>query len=117
MIRRPPRSTLFPYTTLFRSISGEFQHFFSARGEANFTKHNAISTSNDKLNARTDLVQVHAEIIQYFGSDPFSLAYKTEQEMFGANVVMLKAPGFFLSETQDLPGPLSELIIIPIPVH
>src|SRR2546422_6301629 len=24
MIRRPPRSTLFPYTTLFRSHSGEF---------------------------------------------------------------------------------------------
>ena len=23
MIRRPPRSTLFPYTTLFRSFSGE----------------------------------------------------------------------------------------------
>src|SRR3712207_8415551 len=31
MIRRPPRSTLFPYTTLFRSRSGEsiFEH---ARG-------------------------------------------------------------------------------------
>src|SRR5260370_12284173 len=25
MIRRPPRSTLFPYTTLFRSIFGAFQ--------------------------------------------------------------------------------------------
>src|SRR2546430_12664765 len=24
MIRRPPRSTLFPYTTLFRSVSGFF---------------------------------------------------------------------------------------------
>src|ERR1039457_6981060 len=24
MIRRPPRSTLFPYTTLFRSILGDF---------------------------------------------------------------------------------------------
>src|SRR3990167_60066 len=24
MIRRPPRSTLFPYTTLFRSIGGDF---------------------------------------------------------------------------------------------
>src|SRR3712207_7729437 len=24
MIRRPPRSTLFPYTTLFRSASGEY---------------------------------------------------------------------------------------------
>src|SRR5256885_3811618 len=27
MIRRPPRSTLFPYTTLFRSASWELQRF------------------------------------------------------------------------------------------
>src|SRR2546429_999733 len=26
MIRRPPRSTLFPYTTLFRSLSGNVGH-------------------------------------------------------------------------------------------
>src|SRR5258708_12269365 len=26
MIRRPPRSTLFPYTTLFRSLRGKVQH-------------------------------------------------------------------------------------------
>src|SRR3712207_8323424 len=26
MIRRPPRSTLFPYTTLFRSVGGPIQH-------------------------------------------------------------------------------------------
>src|SRR2546426_9207949 len=26
MIRRPPRSTLFPYTTLFRSLGGEEAH-------------------------------------------------------------------------------------------
>src|SRR4051812_49657992 len=26
MIRRPPRSTLFPYTTLFRSVSGRRDH-------------------------------------------------------------------------------------------
>src|SRR3712207_7702235 len=25
MIRRPPRSTLFPYTTLFRSVVGQFE--------------------------------------------------------------------------------------------
>src|SRR3712207_7445890 len=30
MIRRPPRSTLFPYTTLFRSFyhSGKLRHYF-----------------------------------------------------------------------------------------
>src|SRR2546429_7055159 len=26
MIRRPPRSTLFPYTTLFRSVAAEILH-------------------------------------------------------------------------------------------
>src|SRR3712207_7973636 len=26
MIRRPPRSTLFPYTTLFRSLRGDAEH-------------------------------------------------------------------------------------------
>src|ERR1039457_7336086 len=31
MIRRPPRSTLFPYTTLFRSQCAEFQHGYSRR--------------------------------------------------------------------------------------
>src|SRR3989442_10948184 len=30
MIRRPPRSTLFPYTTLFRSDSREFGKWFQA---------------------------------------------------------------------------------------
>src|SRR5690242_21434425 len=31
LIRRPPRSTLFPYTTLFRSVAGE--EFFQGRLE------------------------------------------------------------------------------------
>src|SRR5256885_12949489 len=30
MIRRPPKSTLFPYTTLFRSVAADGQAFFRA---------------------------------------------------------------------------------------
>src|SRR5258707_2427548 len=33
MIRRPPRSTLFPYTTLFRSKEGDFISFDGLSGE------------------------------------------------------------------------------------
>src|SRR3712207_7662900 len=33
MIRRPPRSTLFPYTTLFRSAEPEEVFAFKARGK------------------------------------------------------------------------------------
>src|SRR5690348_17733570 len=34
MIRRPPRSTLFPYTTLFRSAAGEVQAGAAVGGDA-----------------------------------------------------------------------------------
>src|SRR2546429_4566499 len=34
MIRRPPRSTLFPYTTLFRSRYGDSARYFRAIGRA-----------------------------------------------------------------------------------
>src|SRR3712207_9140731 len=37
MIRRPPRSTLFPYTTLFRSFIQLFRKIGSFRGESAFT--------------------------------------------------------------------------------
>src|SRR3712207_7255279 len=33
MIRRPPRSTLFPYTTLFRSLQLELLLFFHCRSD------------------------------------------------------------------------------------
>src|SRR2546425_5801895 len=36
MIRRPPRSTLFPYTTLFRSVGVAFFHQNVAGGNAQF---------------------------------------------------------------------------------
>src|SRR3712207_8149210 len=38
MIRRPPRSTLFPYTTLFRSL-GTAEAFTENRGEMEWIEH------------------------------------------------------------------------------
>src|SRR2546427_420053 len=37
MIRRPPRSTLFPYTTLFRSIGSYFGGFYDGTGSYQLT--------------------------------------------------------------------------------
>src|SRR2546430_9188725 len=36
MIRRPPRSTLFPYTTLFRSAGGTAPVLYHNRGDGTF---------------------------------------------------------------------------------
>src|SRR5438034_6521047 len=43
MIRRPPRSTLFPYTTLFRSILGIDRFLSMCRAVVNMTG-NAVAT-------------------------------------------------------------------------
>src|SRR2546430_11288473 len=45
MIRRPPRSTLFPYTTLFRSNGCRFK----IRGHVAFSRHGHLQRSPQKL--------------------------------------------------------------------
>src|SRR3712207_8911330 len=43
MIRRPPRSTLFPYTTLFRSIDGEVTDAFCGSRAARVPESTALA--------------------------------------------------------------------------
>src|SRR2546422_7047680 len=50
MIRRPPRSTLFPYTTLFRSLTSLFRPLLGTRLRAAlpaglFPRHSSFSTT------------------------------------------------------------------------
>src|SRR2546430_3623770 len=59
MIRRPPRSTLFPYTTLFRS------HFIGTRPGDEFKNTNSAFDAHDlfassRLRARKNLLRVSA---------------------------------------------------------
>src|SRR5476649_1832417 len=57
MIRRPPRSTLFPYTTLFRSkISGEAESRAAAIRQA----HEAIGERSEE---QTSELQSHSDLV------------------------------------------------------
>src|SRR5260370_14924029 len=56
MIRRPPRSTLFPYTTLFRS-----PHFFARRGEPVAQQAPAADSAGQLWNPRALLRPVRRE--------------------------------------------------------
>src|SRR6202171_3309669 len=52
MIRRPPRSTLFPYTTLFRSGGAEAsQNGFGALTPQNSTERSTIDRKSTRLNS------------------------------------------------------------------
>src|SRR3712207_7248501 len=51
MIRRPPRSTLFPYTTLFRSASVEHLHLERGRREPDAVQDQSAAGLPDALAA------------------------------------------------------------------
>src|SRR5687768_18448693 len=53
MIRRPPRSTLFPYTTLFRSFDGELQRLAEILGTLHYLR--GICGSNEGTKWRNEM--------------------------------------------------------------
>src|SRR2546430_9710934 len=56
MIRRPPRSTLFPYTTLFRSLKS------GPKAQPAFAKRTAVLVSGHR--ARPDESRVHVDVVE-----------------------------------------------------
>src|SRR5438034_1569094 len=67
MLRRPPRSTLFPYTTLFRSIPSDrgigtisafCQSFFSSQ-----TRYNSSRLHSIRSEEHTSELQSHSDLV------------------------------------------------------
>src|SRR5256885_16835749 len=68
MIRRPPRSTLFPYTTLFRSLRGQFNYkLVSMRDDEYMTRMRAFYRSLRPVPAVAELVD---RLTEGFASQP-----------------------------------------------
>src|SRR5436309_7481922 len=64
MIRRPPRSTLFPYTTLFRSRSPSFRTRSSARGSPAARRSCAVRQTTASRCCRRSRSEEHTSELQ-----------------------------------------------------
>src|SRR5256885_4228148 len=82
MIRRPPRSTLFPYTTLFRSYGTTEPRYFS-------TSAGCSRAASPKDRKSTRLNSSHL-VISYA---VFCLKKKTNEEHFNAHSHIRSHPG------------------------
>src|SRR5256885_16253501 len=63
MIRRPPRSTLFPYTTLFRSISPQINVEFLSEKSVNKTKQKENNTDQFRSEEHTSELQSPCNLV------------------------------------------------------
>src|SRR2546429_28033 len=61
MIRRPPRSTLFPYTTLFRSLLEDLHFSGSTAGFVDHIKHRAVRYRNSIWSPTAGAIVVDGE--------------------------------------------------------
>src|SRR2546422_1097082 len=90
MIRRPPRSTLFPYTTLFRSDSGVPTGSHSVSGWAT-----AISTGPGNESGRKSTLINSSNNSSLFSTQPLvstsgDLSYTTAADANGSATVSVK---------------------------
>src|SRR2546423_2886978 len=77
MIRRPPRSTLFPYTTLFRSIArdaGADAHRARRRGDR-LSGHRQVAGARSRMVERTADLHADGARSEEHTSELQSLAY------------------------------------------
>src|SRR3989449_8565111 len=106
MIRRPPRSTLFPYTTLFRSSAGKFQS-----GEKTWTRDELVHLTHTEPENFSPNALFRPVVQDYLLptvaciAGPAEISYFAQsevvyQDLLGRMPVMLPRAGFTLVDAK-----------------
>src|SRR3712207_8619058 len=90
MIRRPPRSTLFPYTTLFRSLCNHYQQITAAGGPPPYSEDYARQALEAVPAERDGLRKRVAIYLRYYGLDRKSTRLNSSHANISYAVFCLK---------------------------
>ena len=88
----------------------QFDDPLGARRQRDVANHHALAAADDELDRAANLVQLHAQVLEDLGRDAFAFAHQAQQQVLGADVVVVKARRLVLRVDQDLLGALRELI-------
>src|SRR5262249_52868725 len=86
----------------------ELEHLLRPRRERDLAGRRLLAEADDLLHLRADGVGGDLERAEGAGGDALLLAQEPEQEVLGADVVVLEGAGLFLRQDDHVPRPLRE---------
>ncbi|GBD46468.1 hypothetical protein HRbin41_01295 [bacterium HR41] len=93
-----------------RFAQRQFEHFLGARGERNLAGLDLFARADDPHHLRTHALDGDVERLEHAGRESFLLPQQPEQDVLGADVVVLQDPRLLLGEDHDLPCPFGEAL-------
>ena len=91
-----------------RLAQRELEHLLRARRERDLPARDLVALADDARDLRAHLLDRDVERLEHARGKTFLLAQQPEQDVLGADVVVLQRPRLVLCEDDDLAGPFSE---------
>ncbi len=93
---------------LERLAKRQLQDLLRTRRERDVPAGCLLALADDLLHLGTDGLERDAQALQCLGGDTLTLVNHPEQNVLGADVIVIEEPGLFLSENHDPSGPVRE---------
>ena len=93
---------------LQRLAKAQLENLLRARGERDVAGRRLLTLADDLLDLAADAFERDAQRLQRLGGYAFTLVNKSQQDVLGADVVVVEHPGFFLSQDDDPAGAVGE---------
>ena len=91
-----------------RLAQGELEDLLGARREGDLALRGFLAGADDAHDGGAHLFDGHFERVEDARRDTLLLAQEAEEQVLGADVVVLERPRLFLGEDHDLPGAFGE---------
>jgi hypothetical protein len=98
-----------------RLAQRQLQDLLRARGERDLSGRDLVTLADDAGDLGADLLDGDVEGLEHPRGETFFFTQQSQQDVLGADVVVLQRPGFVLSEDYDLAGSLGESLEHPSP--
>ncbi len=91
-----------------RFAQRELEHLLRARRERDLARRDLVALADDARDLRADLFDRDVERLEDARGETFLFAQQAEQDVLGADVVVLERPRLVLREHDDLASPFGE---------